>query len=80
MAPSLHSHTLTRNPLNPPNYSPTQLLTNYFPSTPQYGLGNAVAGPVWPGRAVADPIGRVTPPQIGRGRRGCGRLVATTLP
>jgi hypothetical protein len=44
-----------------------------FPSTPQYGLGNAVAGPVWPGRAVADPVGRVTPPQIGRGRRGCGR-------
>jgi hypothetical protein len=34
-----------------------------FPSTPQYGLGNAVAGPVWPDRAVADPVGRVTPPQ-----------------
>ena len=39
-----------------------------------------MAGPVWPGRAVADPVGRVTPPQTGRGRRGCGPLVATGPP
>ena len=32
-----------------------------------------MAGPVWPGYTVAGPIGRTAPPQIGRGRRGCGR-------
>ena len=45
-----------------------------------FGPGNAVAGPVWPGRAVAGPVGRTAPPQIGRGRRGCGPLVATHPP
>jgi hypothetical protein len=39
-----------------------------------------VAGPVWPGRAVAGPVGRTAPPQIGRGRRGCDPLVATYPP
>jgi hypothetical protein len=33
----------------------------------------AVADPGRPGRAVAGPVGRTAPPQIGRGRRGCGR-------
>jgi hypothetical protein len=31
-----------------------------------------VAGPVVGPRTVAGPVGRAAPPQIGRGRRGCG--------
>ena len=42
--------------------------------------GNAVVGPVRSDHTVAGPVGRTAPPQIGRGRRGCGPLVATTLP
>ncbi len=60
-------------------HTSTQHLSRSFPPfgrswhvCPSTAWG-AVAGPVWPGRAVADPVGRVTPPQIGRGRRGCGR-------
>jgi len=47
--------------------------------SPSSGLEERRGCPVWPGYAVAGP-GRTAPPQIGRGRRGCGPLVATTLP